>query len=377
MPQSLMIDNWTLQDIELLLSQGLSSRTASEILISKDRNDHSFSPIPEGVLQIDALLSLLTNLVCFSQLVVDARFLHTWQMAGAQLAPLTNLGVVTAADYSEFGKDLVVLRESIVDELCVTPTLQDSMRLVREEWQKSQTATDPHLSALIWGGAGMLARSHLTGVPYFGHPVRRHLLEQSRFFPRISISNAGQAVTSFLEAERAKMFRFRSQRMAGSVGHISLPPLAVQVIEEADCLEQLVPTAISLRERHSELRSWLARYQAAIDEEDESKQMKHERLLHDLSKSLQNRYGADGGGSTGISISAAFIQIPVPKAIVDRVVNSFGVRSTLSKLVLAPRGRKAMEKLFAMLGENNSSLSRRLLPELHSRYSVEGASSAT
>jgi hypothetical protein len=371
-----MIDNWTLQDVELLLSRGLSPRTASEISISKDRNDHSFSPIPEGVLQIDALLSLLTNLVCFGQLIVDARFLNTWQKPGAQLAPLANLGVVTATDYTEFGKDLVDLRESIVDELCVTSTLQESMRLVREEWQKNQTATDPHLSALVWGGAGMLARSHLTEVPYFGHPVRRHLLEQSLFFPRISISNAGQAVTSFLETERAKMFRFRSQRMAGSVGHISLPPLAVQVIEEADCLEQLIPTAINLRERHSELRAWLASYQAAIDEENESKQMKHERLLRDLSRSLQNRYGADSGGSTGISISVAFIQGAIPRAMVDRLVNSFGVRSTLSKLVLAPRGQKAMKRLLTMLGENNSSLGRRLLPELHSRYSVEGTSSA-
>jgi len=72
MSTSLMIDNWTLQDVERVLSNGLGTDVVGEISISEDRRSHSFEPLPEGVLQIDALLTLLTNLVCFDTLAVDS-----------------------------------------------------------------------------------------------------------------------------------------------------------------------------------------------------------------------------------------------------------------------------------------------------------------
>ena len=89
-----MIDNWTLQDVETVLSNGLGTDTASEISIAEDRNGHTFKTVPEAAIQIDALLTLLTNVVCFDKLTVDSRFLYTWQKDDAQLLPLANLGVV-------------------------------------------------------------------------------------------------------------------------------------------------------------------------------------------------------------------------------------------------------------------------------------------
>lgn len=369
-----MIDNWTLQDVEDVLSHGLDTRTVGELTLPPGRRRHTFSGVPAGILQIDALITLLTNVVCFDSLAVDTAFVDTWQGDDAALLPLASFGIVTATDYSALGGELVALREAIVDELCVTPTLKLSMQVVRDEWNTSQTSSDPHLSALVWGGAGMLARSHLTQIPYFGHPARRRLIAETRLFPRRK--SAALVLTRFLQSERAKMFRFRSREISGSVGHISVPPIAVQAIEESDNIEQLIPAAINLRDRYRELREWLGRYQEAIDLEDEKDQLKHEKLLLNLAQSLKVTYGADKSGGTGVSISTAFFNLDVSRSIVDTVRNSFGVRSTLCKLLMAPRGQKALEKLLSMLGEGKSLLGRNVLQELRARYAADESTGA-
>lgn len=371
MPTSLMIDNWTLQDVESVLTNGLSTDTAGEISISEDRQTHSFKRLPAGVFQIDALLTLLTNVICFDQLTVDSQFLYTWQQDDAQLLPLANLGVVAPQDYGNFGDDLSLLRETLVTELCVTPSLKSEIEIIQTAWRNERAQVDPHLSALVWGGAGMLARSHLSKTPYFGHPFRRRLLQETRLFPKQP--SAVETVTTFLQEERTRMFRFRGRAFSGSVAHISIPPLAVRAIEDSDNLEQLLPSALNLRDKHVELRRWLAEYQAALDVEDEGQQLKYERVLRDISRSLQAQYGAKDAGGTGVSISTSFFKLDLPKSLVDRVSNSFGVRSTLCNLLLAPRGLKATEKLLAMLDEGKTLLGRDVLLGLQSKYSVEAS----
>jgi len=374
MTTSLMIDNWTLQDVERVLTSGVGSDTVGEIVIAKDRQSHSFSELPEGVLQINALLTLLTNLVCFDELTVDSHFLHAWQKEEAHLLPLANLGVVKSQRYEEFGDDLNLLRDAMVDELCITPTLKLEIAAIQAAWRKDGSQPNPHLSALLWGGAGMLARSHLSRTPYFGHPFRRRLFQETRLFPRHS--SAAETVTTFIQDERTRMFRFRGQALSGSVVHASMPPLAVKAIEDADNIQQLLPAALNLRDQHAELRHWISNYQEALDEEDESRQLKYEKVLRDVSRSLQSRYGARDAGGTGMSISTSFFKLDLPKSLTDRVRNSFGVRSTLCSLVLAPRGVKALEKLLSMLGESKSLLGRHVLLGLQTRYSVIDAAGA-
>ncbi len=167
------------------------------------------------------------------------------------------------------------------------------------------------------------------------------------------------------------MFRFRGQALTGSVAHIAMPPFAVRAIEESDEIEQLIPAALNLRDQYAELRNWISEYQNALDEEDERKQLKYEKVLKEVSRSLQVKYGAKEDGSTGLSISTAFFSLDLPRSLVDRVRNSFGVRSALCNLVLAPRGMKALEKLLAMLGESSSPLGRDVLLGLRSKYSIK------
>jgi hypothetical protein len=167
------------------------------------------------------------------------------------------------------------------------------------------------------------------------------------------------------------MFRFRGREIYGSVGHVSVPPIAVRAIEESDNIAQLIPAAINLRDRYKGLREWLGRYQDAIDIENEKDQLTHEKLLLDLAQSLKVTYGADKSGETGVSISTAFFNLDIPQSLLDKVRNSFGVRSTLCKLLMAPRGQQALKKLLSMLGEGKSLLGSNVLQELRSRYATE------
>ncbi len=61
MSTALLIDNWTLQDVERLFGSGLSQRVTAEISIPTDGSAHRFDPVLAGVLELDALLTLVTN----------------------------------------------------------------------------------------------------------------------------------------------------------------------------------------------------------------------------------------------------------------------------------------------------------------------------
>jgi hypothetical protein len=105
MSTNMMIDNWTLQDVGRLLSQGIGRDIVGEISIAADRSRHSFNPVPQGVLEIDALLTLITNAVCFDSLDVDAGFAHSWKVVGEHFTHSVDAGVITFRDYSHFGND--------------------------------------------------------------------------------------------------------------------------------------------------------------------------------------------------------------------------------------------------------------------------------
>ena len=249
----------------------------------------------------------------------------------------------------------------------MTESLRTAMQKIKLEWKLTRSTSSPHLSALIWGGAGILARSDLTSTPYFGHPVRRRLIEQTRLF--YNQPSSVQQFEKFIETERTKMFRYRNERFGGAMARVVLPPIPAYIIEESNSVHDLIPVAVQMRDKYVGLRQWLAEYQQAIGEEDEKKQLRFEQTLTAVGKSIQVKYGAEKAGSLGISLSAAFFKADVSRRLVDGTLNRFGVRSTLAKLIMAPRGQQALTKLIGMLGESKSSLGRTVLLSCQKRFS--------
>lgn len=375
MPNTLIIDNWTLQDVESLLSEGLRPFVVGEIDIPSDATAHTFRPIQHGVIQIDALLTLLTNVVCHDHLQVDKNFTYAWERAEGKLAPLASLGIVQATDNASLSNQLHELRSVLIDELCVTPTLKEDVKRIQRHWEQFKESPDPHLSALVLGGAGMLARSALTGNSYFGHPVRRSLIRHSRVFA--STSSSVERLNTFLDENRSKMFRFRSSQLSGTIGQVALSPFPVQIIEEAGSVQDLIQVALQLRAEHQKLRDWLREYQVAINEEDERKQIRFEKALRSVAASVQARYGASKAGSVGVSISATWLKLDVPQTLIDRARNSFGVRATLTDLLLSGRGQQALTKLLKLLDANHTKLGREVEAACRARYSTKAGFTET
>ena len=88
MSARLIIDNWSLQDVCRLLLSGPNPESAGELQVDLGRNQHSFAKLPHGVIQIEALLSLLENVVLRDTLIVDNGFTHVWDALGSPLQKL-------------------------------------------------------------------------------------------------------------------------------------------------------------------------------------------------------------------------------------------------------------------------------------------------
>jgi hypothetical protein len=259
----LITDNWTLQDVNELLVSGLSPAPVGQIAISKDKRSHTFTDVPEAVIQVDCLLTLLTNLVIYDELIVDQGFTATWDQEHPQLARLTSDSLVKPVLFDPNAEMLAAVREEIVDRMAVTPSLKEAADDMRKSWKLSGASGDPHMSALLWGGAGMLARSHILSAPYFGHPFRRTLIRESGFLA--ARRDAWARTEKVVSAARTQMFRFRHSEIDGALASFNLPPIAVQVIEQANSVDDLLLSAIALRDKYAKLREWLPSRRRTLD----------------------------------------------------------------------------------------------------------------
>ena len=69
-----MIDNWSLEEVCGLLLRGMSTRSIEEIAFDKRKQKHRFRNISQSIIQFDALLQLLSDIVLRDELIVDDRF---------------------------------------------------------------------------------------------------------------------------------------------------------------------------------------------------------------------------------------------------------------------------------------------------------------
>lgn len=369
MKLALITDNWTLQDVNELLVSGLSPTPVGEIAISKDKKAHTFTDVPHAVIQVDCLLTLLTNLVIYDELIVDQGFMTTWDREHPQLSRLTTDSLVKPVLFDPNAETLVAVREEIVDKMAVTPSLKNAADENRKSWKLTGTATDPHMSALLWGGAGMLARSHILSAPYFGHSLRRTLIRESGFLA--ARRDAWARTEKVVSAARTQMFRFRHSQIDGALASFNLPPIAVQVIEQAKSVDDLLLSAIALRDKYAKLREWLSAYQRALETEDEKKLLYNDKLLKTVAKSIEASYGAADTDATNVSLSVGFFSISIPVPSLDFATNRFGIRSALTDLVVQSQGENALRKLMKIFGEDKSGFGRDLCDQLRRRYSAD------
>ena len=180
MTRDAIVDNWSLQHISDLLANGISGSAVSVVNVSG--NDHKYIDILEGAIQTEALFDLLTEIVLRDEIIIDSAFTDTWDLDNDSFDPLTRSGLLRKVPFLDNEEQFADFREFIVDRLCVTDSLRKAHADNVDCWSLSKETPDPYLASVLWGGAGMVARSWTFESPYCPHPLRRRLFESAKLF---------------------------------------------------------------------------------------------------------------------------------------------------------------------------------------------------
>lgn len=370
METKILIDNWMLQDVNQALEKGLSGDFSGEIFVDTLNDTHDFNSMPHAVFQIDALLSLLTNIVLRDHLIVDDKFMYVWESGHKSLRTLRSAQIIKPYDFLSSEEKISGPRKIIVDELCVTKSIRTVQRKNERFWEERRQSADEHMSALVWGSAGYLARSHVYETPYLGCPFRQALIRQTKF-----VGVTGDAVRNveyIVNTKRAKLFQKLSIDRSATYGTFNLPPVAIEIIGESGNPGQLITIAVQLREKYKTLRYWLGEYQKALDSESTQKIKKYVSLLESIARDIDSNYPNKSEDSVRLSLGTSWLNLNTSVSnVIENVQNKFGVRAMLSHIISAERGEKSLKKLLNMFGEKNTKLSMAVYQHLISRYSKD------
>lgn len=364
MATAMMTDNWTLQELGTCLSDGLEDGTSSEVVIDVLHDSHSYKAVSRGGIQLEALIGLLTDIILRDAILVDQKFASTWARHGGVFDPVTKPGLLRSVDFLLRGDELRGPTKAIVDSLCVTATLRDAQRENEQSWEKSGKVVNRYESQMLWGTAGMLSRSHVFEVPYYGHPMRRRVLEQTLGPTRVK--DAVKEIMDWMVSERLRIYEGQFSDGAVRRTLIVLPMVVVDVINEANDVSQLISVAVEMREKHRKLREWLRVVQAVMDSEDVKGIMKYKRTLTAVGRDIDRALGKGVDANLSVSVGMSGFGGGFKILNVENVLKKFGIRAVLNKQIIAPQGEGALKKLLRLFGEEKTGLGLRSLDYLRS-----------
>ena len=363
MPNQILLDNWTLQEIAHLSQLGLSSDSTGKLVIDSKADTHHFEKLSHGFVQLQALFSFLQNLILRETIITDDRFVYVWDNSSS-LKQIESDGLIKIHAFQE--EKLVEVRKAIVEQLCATSSIREIQKLNEQEWERNQEVVDGFMSAIIWGGAGMLARGHVYETFYLPHPLRGYAFKQSPIAKRDALTKTLSMITS----NQMKLLYFDYGTSEAIQAKFLLPPLIPTIIEEANDFDDLFKVALQLRDQFKDLREWLKQFQEALDNEETKAISKHIKVLESVQKNIESKYSSNENenlnlGFDFLSLSPS-ISIPLP---INRFKNRVGVRSTINDLILAKAGRSSVKKLLKLLGEENSKLGKHVYDEVIRNFS--------
>ncbi|ENJ5962798.1 hypothetical protein AB1Z15_004072 [Vibrio parahaemolyticus] len=78
MSQSIISDNWSLQDIGGLLTGGIDESKSHYIAIDKENDRYSYEDSLSAIINTEALFDLLTDIILRDQILVEENFISAW-----------------------------------------------------------------------------------------------------------------------------------------------------------------------------------------------------------------------------------------------------------------------------------------------------------
>jgi len=164
---------------------------------------------------------------------------------------------------------------------------------------------------------------------------------------------------------------------------LNLPPVAVQILTDANDLDDLLKVAVQLRNDYRKLREWLGEFQSALDAKDVKEVLSRKKLLQSVAKHVDTLAVPSSFGDATIQIGVDWplatpevgptLKVGLTFKVgngVNAIRNRYGVRAQIHKLILEQPGQHSLKRLLKMLGEENTTLGLALEREFLQRSSV-------
>lgn len=303
MKKKLFIDNWTLYEIGKCLIEGLSNAEVENISFNKKSGKYEWIRFLRSNVQLDALFSVLVEIVLNDELFIEQSLTKEWKSQGTYFDCLEQSKILKFYRFEHENENILKKSGRIFDLL----TLKDK----ESENQDNLIFYDiSFLRVAFTRTSRYLALSDELKMPYSPHPNRSNILGQTTC--DIPHTNVVDGTIDWIQKERTKLFSKITTSIDRRCVNTILPPIIIEVIEESNSFEDLIPTAIQLREKYKKLRSWLAQYQLAFDDEDPQALIKHKKILDSVSKNIERNYsGNTKYGKTDVTVSTGWLQMPI------------------------------------------------------------------
>ena len=341
MPNRILIDNWTLQSVGELFSEGMCGDTADEMEISPDRSNFGFREVSADVINVSALFQILTHLVFCDELFVDDGSTNTWEYYD-ELSSLSKQHLIIPKPFRSNRSEWLPARDRIVEELCVCRSMSDLHSRNVTMLRTTGKTENPVFSQVIWGGAGMLARADVLNIPYATHPLRESCFSQvdalfgSKF--------AHEQMTDFVNEQRVKVANRIDS--SGYLAKLNFPPVAALIVQEAKTASDLLPLALQFRSTYSPLRAWLVDFQQALESGDTVDVLARGKLFDSVARHVESKWSTAFFGDTSIQVGLSWLKGTVKVGShINSMRNRFGVRAMLNRLILGSQNKTVLTKL--------------------------------
>lgn len=194
---SVVGDGWLFAELDATLRDGVVDGTRRELLRLDGGDGHRWDDEDTAWTALVAWLTALEQIAWLDVVELPA------PAAVAALAPRA----LVELDIDEHDERLTAERIAAVDVVAVTPSLRDAhtanLRHAREHGRPASQRD----ARMLWGTAGMLARSACSCRPMAPHPARIHMLDATRAESAdtlLTLTLPGAAVDAILAAPDAE-----------------------------------------------------------------------------------------------------------------------------------------------------------------------------
>ncbi len=358
MSQSVISDNWSLQNISELLFNGMEDGKGHYIKIDRKNDSYEYKTISSAAIQTEALFDFITDIILRDQIIVDEKFTQAWKQYSS-LNSAVNAGVIKSFPFLNDEEKLTGPRIEFTDRLCVTSELKSHHEENSIGWKKNKHTPHSYLSQTLWGGAGMLARGFVYEKGYTPHPVRKRLfLDAGIAMPN---EDAVIQLNNVITEKRAKMSSVNINNDELHSLTINMLPLPIQVIQESNSVSDLISVALQLREEYQELRNWLGCYQQALSDGSYKGILKFQEILLSISQYIDSKMGVIDSSSPTFTAGMGVLKVTLKGQPINALKNQFGVRSMVNNLIVSHTGNSGLKKFLNFFGQKNTTVGLNVL----------------